>query len=171
MLDEHLALPLHTSVMGVPTGARRLCTQERGHRDRSAPPLGLAGVGPQMHPTPRCAPTHRCGVRFARDPSCAAHLRIRGYGNHVVCAVHADQRTRSPGVSVPARRCLSILKGSGKRPVPSALANGRAAMSIRRRGFAFAAAIFERGHVVGALGRSGGCCSHSVRPPSSDMDR
>lgn len=131
-------------------------TQERGHRRRYHATLRLAALGRQMlgHAPVVKAAAARV-ARLAQDTSCVAHLWIPGYDEQVVCAVHADGRNGRP--------TLSLLREVA--PAPSSAAGTvllRELAQIRSSSYVhlteeptFAASVFERGYVVGALGITG----------------
>lgn len=130
--------------------------QERGHRRRYHATLRLAALGRQMldHAPVANAAAPRV-AQLAQDTGCAAHLWIAGYDEHVVCAVHADARTGSPAVSVlwhvaPARgSAAGTVLLADRAQLRSSCYRHRAAEPM------FAAAVLQRGHVVGALGITG----------------
>jgi hypothetical protein len=131
-------------------------TQERGHRRRYHATLRLAALGRQLLDH---APLVQTGApllaQLAHDTASVAHLWIAGYDNHVVCAVHADGRNGCPKVSVLCD--VACASSSAAGPV---LRGDRA--RLRSCCYlhltaepAFAAAVLERGQVVGALGVTG----------------
>jgi DNA-binding IclR family transcriptional regulator len=133
-------------------------TQERGHRRRYRATLRLAALGRQLLDH---APLAKIGAphvaRLARDTLCVAHLWIAGYGEQVVCAVHADGRTGDPTVSVLCDVDSASSSAAGNVLLPDR-ARLRSSCYLHLHVTAepmFAAAVLERGYVVGALGVSG----------------
>lgn len=132
-------------------------TQEkRGPCLRYRATLRLAALGRQMlDHAPLTQAAAPCVVRLAQETACAAHLWIPGYESSVVCAVHADGRPGCPTVSV-----LCDVASAPSSAAGNLLSPGRA--EIRSSCYVhqaeeptFAAAVLERGSVVGALGVSG----------------
>jgi DNA-binding IclR family transcriptional regulator len=131
-------------------------SQERGHRRRYHATLRLAALGRQMieHVPLAKAATPRV-TRLARDTSCVAHLWILGYDDHVVCAVRADGRSDHPTVSVLCEVAPAPSSAAGAVLLPDR-AQLRSYCYLHAAAEAtFAAAVLERGHVVGALGLTG----------------
>jgi hypothetical protein len=131
-------------------------TQERGHRRRYHATLRLAALGRQMlgHAALARAAAPRV-VRLAHDTSCVAHLWISGYDDHVVCAVHAEGRAGSPAISV-LREVASASTSAAGRVLRPDRARLRSSCYVHLTAEpAFAAAVLERGQVVGALGLTG----------------
>jgi hypothetical protein len=131
-------------------------TQERGHRRRYHATLRLAALGRQMleqAPLAQAAAPHV--ARLAHDTSCVAHLWIPGYGDQVVCAVHADGRTGCPTISVLCDIAAASSSAAGTVLLPDR-AHLRSSCYVHLTAEpAFAAAVLERGYVVGALGLTG----------------
>jgi DNA-binding IclR family transcriptional regulator len=130
--------------------------QERGHRRRYHATLRLAALGRQMlehtHLAQAAAPRV---VVLAHDTRCAAHLWIPGYGDQVVCAVHADARTGSPMVSVLCDVAPASSTAAGNVLLPDR-ADRRSSCYVHLAAEpTFAAAVLEGGEVVGALGLTG----------------
>jgi DNA-binding IclR family transcriptional regulator len=131
-------------------------SQERGHRRRYHATLRLAALGRQLVDHAQIAQAAAPRVaRLAQHTSCAAHLWIPGYGDQVVCAVHADGQFGSPAVSVLCDVAAAFATAAG-----SVLLSDRS--RIRSCCYlhlsaepTFAAAVLQRGHVVGALGLTG----------------
>jgi DNA-binding IclR family transcriptional regulator len=132
--------------------------QERGHRRRYHTTLRLAALGRQLldHAPLAQAAAPRV-ARLAQDTASVAHLWIPGYDDQVVCAVHADGRTGEPTVSVLRDVALASASAAGNVLLEDR-ARLRSCCYLRlplATEPAFAAAVFERGHVIGALGVTG----------------
>lgn len=132
-------------------------TQEQGgHRRRYHATLRLAALGRQMldHAPLARAAAPRVG-RLARDTACIAHLWISGYDHQVVCAVHADGRSGDPAVSVLCDVTAASSSAAGNVLLPDRARLRSSCYTRIATEPAFAAAVFERGYVVGALGVTG----------------
>lgn len=131
-------------------------TQEPGHRRRYHATLRLAALGRQMldhAPVAQAAAPHV--ARLAQDTCCVAHLWIPGYEEQVVCAVHADGRTGSPTVSLLGEVTSAPSSAAGTVLLRD-LAQIRSSCYVHLTAApTFAASVFERGYVVGALGVTG----------------
>lgn len=164
-----LAVSLQVSVRTARRLLQRLAlegfvTQERGHRRRYRATLRLAALARQMldhSPLAQAAAPHV--ARLARDTSCVAHLWISGYGEQVVCAVHADARPECRAVSVLRDVACASSSAAGTVLLP-ARAQLRSSCYLHRTGEpAFAAAVVEGGYVVGALGVTGDTALDATR--------
>jgi DNA-binding IclR family transcriptional regulator len=131
-------------------------TQERGHRRRYHATLRLAALGRQMvEHVPLAQAAAPRVARLAHDTSCIAHLWIPGYDNHVVCAVHADGRTGCPTVLVLCDVTSASSSAAGNVLLPDRAQLRSCCYLHLAADPAFAAAVLQRGHVVGALGLTG----------------
>jgi DNA-binding IclR family transcriptional regulator len=127
-------------------------TQKRGYRAT----LRLAVLGRQMlehHPLTQAA-TPRV-AQLAHDTRCVAHLWIRGYDEHVVCALRADGRTDFPAVSVLCDVAPASLSAAGTVLLPDRADQWSSCYVQHATEPTFAAAVVKRGHVVAALGVTG----------------
>jgi DNA-binding IclR family transcriptional regulator len=131
-------------------------TQQGGRRRRYHATLRVASLGRQM--LDRAPVVQAAAPRVARlasDTGGVAHLWIPGYDAQVVCALHVDGQTGTPTASVLSH-------------VASAPANAAGTVLLRDRVHLrsscylhlaaepmFAAAVLQRGYVVGALGVTG----------------
>jgi DNA-binding IclR family transcriptional regulator len=133
-------------------------TQERGHRRRYNATLRLAALGRQQLDHAPLAQTAAPGVaRLAQDTASVAHLWIPGYGDNVVCAVHADGRSGEPAVSVLPDVARASASAAGN-VLLGARARLRSCCYLHLHVTTeptFAAAVLERDQVVGALGVTG----------------
>jgi DNA-binding IclR family transcriptional regulator len=133
-------------------------TQERGHRRRYHATLRLAVLGRQLLDHAPLA--HAAAARvaeLARDTGSVAHLWIAGYGDHVVCAVHADGRGGCPAVAVLCDVAPASASAAGPVLLP-ARAHLRSSCYLHDLAEpAFAAAVLAGGRVAGALGLTGDC--------------
>ena len=131
-------------------------TQERGHRRRYHATLRLAALGRQMLDSAPLAKAAAPRVaQLAHDTCGVAHLWIDGYDGQVVCAVHADGRTGCPTVSVLCDVAAASSSAAGTVLLPDrAQLRSCCYMHVAAEP-GFAAAVLERGHVVGALGLTG----------------
>jgi hypothetical protein len=131
-------------------------TQERGHRRRYHATLRLVALGRQMldHANVAQAAAPRV-ARLAQDTSCVAHLWIAGYDDHVVCAVHADGRTGGPPVSLLCEVASASSTAAGTVLLRDRVRLRSCCYVHRTAESTFAAAVLERGSVIGALGLTG----------------
>jgi len=130
--------------------------QERGRRRRYRATLRLAALGRQMlGRTPLARAAAPRVAQLAHDTSCVAHLWIPGYDDRVVCAVHADGRPGSPAISVLREVALASTSAAGHVLLPDRARLPSSCYVHLTGPPAFAAAVLERGHVVGALGVTG----------------
>jgi DNA-binding IclR family transcriptional regulator len=130
--------------------------QEGGHRGRYHATLRRAALGRQMlnHAAVVRAAAPRV-ARLAHETSCVAHFWIAGYEEQVVCAVHADGRTRSPAVSLLCEVAAAPSSAAGAVLLRDR-AELRSCCYMHLSGEpTFAAAALQRGHVIGSLGITG----------------
>jgi DNA-binding IclR family transcriptional regulator len=159
---SELAAGLQVSVRNARRLLQRLelegfVTQEkRGPWRRYRATMRLAALGRQMLDH---APLTQAGAprvaQLARDTSCVAHLWIPGYDEQVVCAAHADGQAGCSTVSIllhvasaPSSAAGTVLLSDRARLRSSCYLHVTAEPT-------FAAAVLQRGHVVGALGVTG----------------
>lgn len=128
--------------------------QDRGHRGRYRATLRLAVLGRQMvdHEPLVQAATPRV-VRLVQDTSCVPHLWIPAYDEQVVGIIRADPQVGwamlsflGDVVSAPSSAAGTVLLRAGFWSSCYARQAGEPA---------FAAAVLEKGRVVGALGLTG----------------
>lgn len=161
MSAPELADSLHVSVRTARRLLQRLALegfviQERGHRRRYHATLRLAALGRQLFDqAPLAQATAARVARLAHDTSCVAHLWISGYNEGVVCAVRADGRFGGQTVSILCDVISAHSSAAGIVLLPDR-AQLRSSCYLNVAGDpTFAAAVLERGHVVGALGVTG----------------
>jgi len=133
-------------------------TQQPGHRRRYHAALRLAALGRQLlDHSPLAGAAGPRVARLAHDTASVAHLWIPGYGEHVLCAVHADARAGCATVSVLCELAAASSTSSAAGTV--LLADRTRLRSCCYLHLAaepaFAAAVLERGRVVAALVVSG----------------
>ena len=132
-------------------------TQERGHRRRYHTTLRLAALGRQLldHASLAQAAAPRL-ARLARDTASVAHLWIPGYGEQVVCAVHADPRPGSPALGVLCELASAAASAAGTVLLADrATRRSCCYLHLMSAEPTFAAAVIERGRVIAALGVTG----------------
>jgi hypothetical protein len=131
-------------------------TQERGHRRRYHATLRLAALGRQLVDHAPLAQAAAVRVaQLAQDTASTAYLWIAGYNDQLICVVHGDGRTGSPAIAV-----LSDVASAADSSPGTVLLKDRARLRsccyLHLSGEpTFAAAVLERGVVVGALGVTG----------------
>lgn len=139
-------------------------TPEGRHRRRYRATLRLAALGRQMlDHTPLAQAAVPRVAQLAQDTSGVAHLWIHGYDKHVVCAVHADGQTGGPTVSL-LRHVASAPTSAAGTVLLSDRAQLRSSCYLHSTPEPmFAAAVLQRGHVVAALGLTGGTALQDSR--------